>query len=149
MSKLFIAAAALVLAAPAVAQDASLRANSGEIGLSSGFTPDPYVVNVVAGGSISANPLPGSCTGSISSAPDFQLTYSSGSLPLAFQAIASADITLVINAPDGSWHCDDDSLGNGDAQVVFQKPSSGVYDVWVGTYSGGTQSAQLRITERP
>ncbi|NBB62063.1 peptidase S1 [Pseudomonas sp. ODNR1LW] len=146
-----LAAALLAAAAPTVslAQDASLTANFGEVSLSSGFTPDPYRVSVQAGGSVDGSRLPGACTGMISQAPDFELTYQAGSLPLVFRTVSSEDTTLIINGPDGSWYCDDDSYGDGDAQVRFNRPRSGTYDVWVGTFSGGTTSASLQITETP
>ena len=154
--KRFISALALaaMLAAPgmAVAQNAGLTANYGEIRLSVGFTPDPYRVNLTAGGSIDAytdTDLPAACVGDISNAPDFEVTYSAGSLPLVFRTRSSTDTTLIINGPDGRWYCDDDSWGDGDAEVRFNKPSSGTYDIWIGTFSGGTASATLLITETP
>jgi hypothetical protein len=142
--------ALLGFAAPAVAQNASLTANYGEISLRAGFTPDPYTVNIQAGGSVDGSRLPGSCTGFISEAPDFEVTYSAGSLPLVFRTLSRADTTLIINGPDGRWYCDDDSFGDGDAEVRFNRPQSGTYDVWVGKFgSGGTAAAQLLITETP
>lgn len=147
----FFLASILVVAAatPGFAQDSSLRAITGEVRLNSGFTPDPMRVNVVAGGSIDASRLGGACRGRISNAPDYQVTYTAGRLPLVFRTLSSADTTLVINAPNGSWYCDDDGYGDGDAQVRFNKPQSGVYDIWVGRYDGGTASASLLITETP
>lgn len=148
--KTFIVALALAgLAGAAVAQDASLTANFGEVRLRAGFTPDPYTVNMTAGGSIDGARLPGSCVGSISAAPDFELTYTAGSFPLIFRTLSSEDTTLIINAPDGQWYCDDDSYGDGDAEVRFNNPQSGVYDVWVGKFGGGTTRARLQITETP
>ena len=147
-------ALAAVLAAPAaaVAQNARLTANYGEIRLNVGFTPDPYRVDLTAGGSIDAytdTNLPGACVGDISNAPDYEVTYSAGSLPLVFRTRSSTDTTLIINGPDGRWYCDDDSWGDGDAEVRFNKPSSGTYDIWIGTFNGGTASAALLITETP
>ncbi len=153
--KMLISALALaVLAAPGVAaaQNAGLTANYGEIRLSAGFTPDPYRVNLTAGGSIDAytdTDLPGACVGDISNAPDFEVTYSAGSLPLVFRTRSSTDTTLIINGPDGRWYCDDDSWGDGDAEVRFDRPRSGTYDIWIGTFSGGTAAATLLITETP
>ena len=46
-------------------------------------------------------------------------------------------------------HEDDDGYGDGDAQVRFDKPRSGTYDVWSGTFGGGTANATLLITETP
>lgn len=153
MKSVAIAAAALSLlavAAPAAAQNASQTATYGEIRLNAGFTPDPYTVNIAAGGSIDGSRLPGSCTGFVASAPDFEVTYSAGSFPLVFRTRSGTDTTLIINGPDGQWYCDDDSYGNGDAEVRFNRPQSGTYDVWVGTFgSAGTASARLLITETP
>lgn len=148
-SAVAIACAMTVGAVPAAAQDPGLTANFGERRLSVGFTPDPYSVDVVAGGSIDASRLGGSCVGKISSAPDFQLTYSAGSLPLVFRTRSGEDTTLVINAPNGRWYCDDDSYGDGDALVRFNAPQSGVYDVWIGTYGDTPAAGQLQITETP
>lgn len=136
----------------AVAQSANKTPNYGSVRLSAGFTPDPHTVRVVAGGSIDAfndTPLPTECVGKISDAPDYRVTYTAGSFPLVFRTIASQDTTLIINGPDGSWSCDDDSYGDGDAQVTFSKPRSGVYDVWVGTFGSSNVSATLSITETP
>ena len=148
------ALAAALLAAPgmAAAQDSNLTANFGEIRLSAGFTPDPHRVNLTAGGSIDAytdTDLPAACVGDISNAPDYEVTYSAGSLPLVFRTRSSTDTTLIINGPDGRWYCDDDSWGDGDAEVRFNRPASGTYDIWIGTFSGGTASAALLITETP
>ena len=154
MKTLISALALAVLLAPgaAAAQNAGLTANYGEVRLSAGFTPDPHRVNLTAGGSIDAytdTDLPAACVGDISNAPDYEVTYSAGSLPLVFRTRSSTDTTLIINGPDGRWYCDDDSWGDGDAEVRFNKPSSGTYDIWIGTFSGGTASAALLITVTP
>ncbi|RZJ32162.1 MAG: peptidase S1 [Brevundimonas sp.] len=127
--------------------DTSARATYGETYLSSGFNPDPHRINLVAGGGLQASVVSSSCRGAIATAPDYQITYTAGSLPLAIQTLSSSDTTLVVNAPDGEWYCDDDSGDGNNAQVYFSKPASGVYDIWVGTYSGGNTSATLLITE--
>lgn len=146
---LLAAAASLMMAAPAFAQSAHLTANYGEVHLNAGFTPDPHRVQMMAGGSVNGSVLPGSCVGNISDAPDYQITYSAGSFPLVFRTLSQADTTLIINGPNGQWYCDDDSYGDGDAEVRFSRPQSGVYDIWVGVFSGGTAPATLLITETP
>ena len=149
----FALVAALAVAPQAAsAQDASLDANFGSVRLNSGFTPDPHRVSITAGGSIDAyedTPLPQACVGMISDAPDYEVTYSAGSLPLVFRTLSSVDTTLIINGPDGTWSCDDDSYGDGDAEVRFSRPQSGTYDVWVGTFGDSTAAATLLITETP
>ncbi len=145
-------AVALAGAAPAMVQDTSLSANFGEIRLSAGFTPDPYRRELTAGGGIDAyteTDLPGSCVGKITAAPDFEVTYDAGSLPLVFRVRSNTDTTLIVNGPDGSWACDDDSWGDGDPEVRFSKPRSGTYDIWVGTFGDAAAPATLLITETP
>ena len=129
------------------APDPSARANYGEEYLSAGFDDDPYTVELASGGEIDASSLGGECTGMISRSPDFQLTYDAGSLPLTFGVSSYSDATLVINAPDGDWYCDDDSGGGTDPEVSFYRPQSGVYDVWVGAFDGDSGDAELFITE--
>lgn len=149
LNALALACVLTAVAAPALAQDASQTANFGEVHLSAGFTPDPHAVTMVAGGSIDASRLGNGCVGKISNAPDYQVTYTAGGLPLVFRTRSGEDTTLVINGPNGSWRCDDDSYGDGDAEVRFNNPQSGVYDVWVGTYGSTPGRAQLLITETP
>jgi len=126
----------------------ALTAISGERSLSAGFSPDPYRIAILSGGRIDASGVASGCVGMISEAPDFQLTYQAGSLPLRFGVEAGGDTTLVINGPDGQWYCNDDSGGRTDPEVTFRKPQSGTYDVWIGAYGGEAFSGQLFITER-
>ncbi|CAN5139306.1 peptidase S1 [soil metagenome] len=152
LTAILAAGAAMVMADAASAQTSSLRPNFGSVRLRSGFTPDPYTVSVYGGGSIDAykdTDLPGACVGNISDAPDFSVTYTAGSLPLAFRTVSSSDTSLIINGPDGRWSCDDDSFGDLDAQVIFNRPQSGKYDVWVGVLGSSGAQATLGITETP
>ncbi len=132
-------------------------ARFGDQSLSSGFVPDPVVVPVEAGGPIDVNAAvsdgviaTGFCTGYVSSAPTVELTYEAGSLPLYIAARSDADLTLAVNGPDGAWHCDDDSGGGFNPEIDFTEPQSGVYDIYLGTFSefgGDTASAELFISE--
>lgn len=144
-----LATALLLGAGAASAQNVGLTPNFGDIRLQAGFTPDPYRVNVIAGGSVDGGRLPGACTGMISDAPDFRVTYTAGQFPLVFRTVSSTDTTLIINGADGRWYCDDDSFGDGDAQVRINQPGSGTYDIWVGVFSGDSAQATLIITETP
>ena len=146
--KFVIAAVAAMLTATAAhAQDTTATATYGEISLNAGFTPDPYTVDVTAGGTIDASNIGSPCTGSIARAPDFEVTYTAGALPLYIFVNASSDTTLVVNGPDSLWYCDDDSNGGSNPQVTFNNPQSGTYDIWVGTYGGGTTPSVLHISE--
>jgi hypothetical protein len=137
--------------------DVTLPALFGDQRLDSGFIPDPVVVNVEAGGRVDANvatsegvTASGYCTGYISRAPSVELTYEAGALPLYLAARGDRDLTLVVNGPDGAWHCDDDSGGDLNPELMFESPQSGVYDIYVGTFSEGayeSADAELFISE--
>lgn len=124
----------------------------GTLNLNAGFMPDPAVMAVTAGGGTPAydtnirTASGGNCYGSINtSAPDVRVQYSGGSF-LRFYVQSSTDTTLLINAPDGTWHCVDDSVGL-NPMIDFAGGPAGQYDVFVGTYSGGTSAATLNVTE--
>lgn len=146
----FAAIAALaVLAAPAAAQDVNAEPNYGTIELDSGFTPDPYRVDLESGGDIDAQGIGGECVGFIANAPDVRLIYSSGNYPLYVSVQSGVDTTLVINAPDGNWYCNDDGGNIGtNPSIQITNPQSGRYEIWVGTYGEAALApAQLQISE--
>lgn len=137
-----------VAALPAAAQDFNADPNYGEFSLAAGFTPDPQVIEVRSGGSLDAQTLSASCRGFISNAPDVRLHYDAGSFPLIISAASNADTTLVVNGPDGSWYCDDDSGDGVNPMVRLNSPQSGRYEIWVGTYANASlQPAELHISE--
>lgn len=150
LARLLVPAALLAAATlPAAAQDTSLQANYGEVTLESGFTPDPHVIALRAGGSLPASRARSDCRGFITSAPDVRLHYTAGSLPLIISVAAASDTTLVINAPDGSWLCDDDGgVSGSNPSIRINDPDGGRYEIWVGTYrAGASQPARLHISE--
>ena len=141
--------AAAMAAAPALAQDWALDPTYGTADLAAGFTPDPFVAEVVSsGGNDASATVGGGCLGMVADAPDFRVNYSAGGLPLQFLVESSSDTTLVINAPDTSWACNDDYEGLNPG-VLFDSPMSGQYDIWVGSYQGDFAPANLIITEIP
>jgi len=133
----------------AAAQDASALPSSGDISLSAGFTPDPYRVRLATGGSIDASQSRGAgCTGFIAEAPDMALFYNAAASPLIVSVNAAIDTTLIIKAPDGAWHCDDDSGEGLNPSIRFTDPQSGLYDIWIGTYADATrEEATVSISE--
>ncbi|MCC5854933.1 MAG: hypothetical protein JJU10_04520 [Idiomarina sp.] len=117
--------------------------------LSAGFIPDPWSHEIQAGGSWEVEGLGNDCVGYINrSAPDIDLMYDAGSYMSLFVYVrAQADTTLVINAPDGRWYCNDDFDGL-NPMVTFHKPQSGMYNIWVGVYGGSSLSpATVYISE--
>jgi serine protease Do/protease YdgD len=142
------AAVLAVTAGSVVAQNYNRRPTFGTVNLSANFAPDPYVVNVTAGGNIPAERIGGpGCVGSIADPPDVRLNYRAGGFPLFLSATSNSDVTLVINLPNGRWICNDDFKGT-DPGVVLNNPQSGQYDIWVGHYNRGAGvPTQLRISE--
>lgn len=147
---LAIAAALGVAIAPAYAQTVNARANGtfGRVSLRTGFAPDPHDVTLNAGGQVDASTVSEGCVGRIASRPDFSLRFRAGELPLILSATSESDTTLVVRAPNGSWHCDDDSVGLNPV-VRFDTPASGRYQIWVGTFGedSGAPEAVLHISE--
>jgi hypothetical protein len=153
MRNYLIAAAAmagLCWAGSASAQNYDADPNYGEVTLSAGFTPDPSLTSLLAGGSVDAAGKNSSCSGFISDAPDLRLFWDGsgkGAPNLKISAMSNADTTLVVNGPDGRWYCDDDS-GEDFNPMVELTPRAGRYEIWVGTYSEGeTKRAVLSISE--
>ena len=146
----------LTAMAPAigVAQDISRDAYFGEISLSSGFDDDPRIIEMLAGGSVNLfESIQLDCNGFVSDAPDYQINYSTGTtnFDLSFFAVSEVDTVLLINTPDGQWHCNDD-YGEGfglAAGLTFEQPLAGVYDIWVGVYDqdDAFSETELYITE--
>ncbi|MDX1494237.1 MAG: hypothetical protein R3253_09270 [Longimicrobiales bacterium] len=142
-----LASVALLGASDLAAQDVSATPTYGSVELTTGFMPDPHVVELTAGGDISVNE--GSCTyGQVAEAPDFDLYYTATEAnTLYISVIGDGDTTLLVNGPDGRWYCDDDSYGDLDPILAIPKAQSGLYDIWVGTYGEELVSATLYISE--
>jgi hypothetical protein len=131
----------------------------GATQLNAGFMPDPWSQSLTAGGG--SNPqnvaelgyfdaVDGSpCLGFVTRSPDFRFVYSGGSfLRFYVQTHNGADATLLVNQPDTSWRCNDDSHGTLMPTIDFYNPMGGQYDVWVGTYDGSSRNpATFYITE--
>ena len=148
------ALAALAMAADAaIAQDVNAPALYGSVSLRAGFLPDPHVVEVAAGGDDRARGIGAECVGYIDSQqPDFNLFYVTGRRSLTILVDGSLDTTLIVNDPDGGWHCNDDfSDGSGgNPALVFETPLDGRYDIWVGQFEKVEPTfVNLVITERP
>jgi hypothetical protein len=123
----------------------------GEISLKTDFDPDPWRVQLTAGGNDFLDGKLGvDCKGYIDAAqPDFVLNYSAGKYDLFFYADSDADTGLIIRTPDGNWVCNDDGLNRGlDPTVQILRPKSGKYGVWVAVIeTPNTSPATLLISE--
>ena len=56
---------------------------------------------------------------------------------------SQCDSTLLIQTGVDNWFFDDDDNGNLDAEIVLTRPSSGLFDIWVGSYDGRDCDATL------
>lgn len=139
--------------ATAAAQNIFGEPGSGTVTLEAGFEDDPHTLDVTSGGPVDAVETIGECAGYISEDPDVRLTFTASdepnALPLFISVRASSDTTLVINAPDGSWYCNDDGQDeNFNPSVVFGPAQTGDYEIWVGSFEQGQfHDAQLFISE--
>lgn len=127
----------------------SLPSNYGSTSLTSGFVPDPFQVGITSGGSVNVSYLGSGCAGFATQAPDFSVNYTNGAFPtLRFYFVGNGDSTMVVNAPNGVYRCNDDSFGTLNPTIDYASPSSGRYDVWIGSFSSGQFiSGTLNVTE--
>jgi hypothetical protein len=106
----------------------------GTINLAAGFSPDPFLRSIQAGGANEVDLGGSECSGYIhAAAPDLDLNYDAGQYQLVIYAKSDTDITLIVNDPSGNWFCSDDVSGTNPA-ITFNNPRSGNYNIWIGTY---------------
>jgi hypothetical protein len=104
-----------------------------------GFTPDPTTSSGQAGGAMHASTLAPNdgCAGTIPNEPQHMLRVGAP-LPLLRVLVNSAeDMTLVVRAPDGTFHCNDDSgdPSNGlNPMIDITNATAGDYAIYVGAY---------------
>lgn len=123
-----------------------LPASYGDVALTVGYQPSPYVLTLMAGGFQAAEYAAApDCRGFVSSAPDLQLDYDAGDEALYISVLSDVDTTLVVRMPDGSWACDDDQR-DFNPGLRFDAPESGIYDIWVGTYAQGDAGGEARLS---
>ena len=138
---------------PPPALDASAAPASGVLDAAGGFEAarGGIEVNVDAGGPDAAADLDlagvAGCAGYIDAGrPTAAVRYTAegGTGALAVSAYAlDADLTLVVQGPDGAVLCNDDFEGT-DPTVVVEGAQSGRYALWVGTF--GAQLEPPRAT---
>lgn len=116
----------------------------GEYALSPGFDPANHAKQVMAGGRnlvtdfITAE----GCEGYVAEAADFSFTLNEAFEEIWFSAHSPANITMLLNAADGEWHCRDDYLGT-DPSIGFSGAAAGRYDIWIGSYEEDNFAASI------
>lgn len=104
-------------------------------------------IRIATGGNLNAPTLGlgAGCVGWVTATPDVIVHWrerSNADLHFAVEAQGDGDTTLIIRAPDGTWHCNDDTSGL-NPEVWVNGPPQGQYDIWVGSYA---REQQLRGT---
>ena len=122
---------------------------------SGGDLYQPRYFDVVAGGDWSLTTECGYIYNSLrsdrgdgwfTSQPDFTIeTPGMQGYTLHVAVVSNCDASLLINTPAGNWYYDDDDNGNLDPIITLSNPSSGLLDIWVGTFNGEFCDAQLRL----
>ncbi len=144
--------ALLISLAIAHGQDALNPAGEPRYGAYSfapGFSPAPFTLDVVSGGDVAVKPLAlaDNCLGYAASDPDVAVELSAGFDRLTLLVASEEDTTLIVNLPNGSWSCNDDSNGLNPA-LVYHNAMPGAYQIWIGSYAPDTyDEAQLYISE--
>ncbi|MDX2162430.1 MAG: serine protease [bacterium] len=123
--------------------DYNLEANYGGIQLASGFEPEAHVVEVISGVAedmfvdVASLNLGQNCLGFATPQPDYKVQWSGRSegLRFFFHNDEGGDTALIVNLPDGSWLCSDDSFDTLNPTVDVLDPAEGQYDIWVASYN--------------
>jgi hypothetical protein len=118
------------------------EANFGTVSLQPGFTPDPSIHSGTSGGAVAANGVSPACAGYVSARPDHLFNAAGSFTNLRILVNSSADTTLVVRRPDGTFMCNDDSDGTNPAVAGVFPP--GQYRIWVGSYQQG-QNAPYKL----
>lgn len=122
----------------------------GTVELAPGFLPEPFQVQLIGGGrSDSAEFIRADCAGYVAEAPDYSIHLRENFAGIWFAVHSPAEMTLLVNAADGSWHCSADAPG-ADPAIGFASAPSGLYDVWVGSADEDNYAASiLYVSEFP
>ncbi|MHB8808039.1 MAG: hypothetical protein ACYC59_10730 [Anaerolineaceae bacterium] len=106
--------------------------------LQRGFTPDPYIVGVGAGGTFDTSVMDLAC-GFTTDSPTFAFSLSGGASEgfLRIYFVPSDDgmnAKLIVHTPDQEWICiDNSSISSGASPVLdIEYAPSGGYTIWVG-----------------
>ena len=144
-SLLALGAALGVGQARAQMPDPSLKPNYGSVTLKAYF--QPYSKTLRAGGNIKTKL--GGVDAHVTKAPDFSLVYieDKAAGPLLISVESKGDTTLLINLPNSTWIANDDGGKGLNPRLVIEKPISGRYDIWVGTFGPKSVDATLWISQ--
>ena len=121
----------------------------GSHALAPGFAPSPFIHDALSGGDINVKSLGlgDNCLGYAARDPDFVIELTGDFPRISFLSASAQDTTLIVNTPNGSWSCNDDSNGLNPA-LVYHNALPGAYRIWIGSYAEeGFDESALYITE--
>lgn len=96
---------------------------------------DPFIASVNGGGSYNASSLGGDCSGFVNIQPVVRINWEGKADLAKIFFFSDHDPTLIIQSPDGAFHCNDDASDLLlDPSVTFENPADGIYNIWVGSY---------------
>jgi len=85
------------------------------------------------------------CEGYVGDVPDHIIEWPYQGGRLRIRVTSSIDTVMLVLAPDGQWHCDDDGSGTHNPQVLFNDAPHGNYHIYVGPYIRGNAGAEATI----
>ncbi|HJL17921.1 MAG TPA: hypothetical protein RMH99_19810 [Sandaracinaceae bacterium LLY-WYZ-13_1] len=98
-----------------------------------------------AGGDRRARDVDDGCVGYIGEAPNFVIRVEDEIPVVQIEASSSEDTALVVQTPDGTYVCDDDSAGSQNPRVESPFPP-GDYQVYVATYRRNDRGASYTLS---
>lgn len=140
-----IAVPALTATQAAACPDFNNAPHFGDINLKAGFLPDPYALEVTAGGTQRLENCGFDATGFVTSRPDFRLFWQGSTAQLTIYVESNADAVLLVNDPTGqTWYYNDDTFGTNPV-ITIANPLDGQYDIWIGSYDGSRRNPALLV----
>ncbi|MCU0542168.1 MAG: hypothetical protein MUE44_08235 [Oscillatoriaceae cyanobacterium Prado104] len=136
-------AAIAAVALPVLAENA----NFGTLTLSQGFKSPTAVLRGATGGSYSLSAIANAdkrknkCLGFATPTPDHIVVLQQDFSQLTLQVnTGGKDTTLLVQGPDNTVRCGDDTGQNKDASIADAGWKAGSYRIWVGTIEPGVKS---------
>jgi hypothetical protein len=137
---LLVLLSSLVAAQAQVGLDGTAPPRFGEVNLGEiSSYPDPFIITIVAGGPLDAaqQNLPEGCVGFVASNPDFRINLADEMELFRIFFASTGDTTLIVQQPDTSFLCADDSGIGGqplNPMLDIENAAVGTYSIWIGTF---------------
>jgi hypothetical protein len=114
--------------------------------IAGGENLDPFLISVLATGTVDASTVADGCVGFIPPQPDVALNWTGESDMLRIFFYSIHDATLTVVTPDGDVFCNDDASGTlFDPLVDIENPVEGRYAIHVGHFSADQEYPGLLV----